>query len=306
MFGRETTMIGKNGWGRRPGVRHRVPRRGTRGQGGRRACRAGVIWLMIVSLIAGSPPPVRAWGRLGHRAAAQLAESRLSPRARAVIQDLLEPGESLADASTWADEHSREIPGSASWHYVNVSIASAHYDPADCKGRGCVVSKIPEFRAILVDRQAPRARRRQALRFFVHLVQDVHQPLHVADRGDRGGNSLQLRMGRHENTNLHQVWDSGLLRSHYRARDEPELIADLKALADRPESRGWTRGRIEDWADESLTLGRRAYHDSATRRALRPGDEIGQGYIDANLPAARERLAQSGVRLAALLNEILE
>ena len=130
--------------------------------------------------------------------------------------------------------------------------------------QGCVVSKIAEFRAVLADRNAPRARRRQALRFFVHLVQDLHQPMHVADRRDRGGNSLQLRSGRYENTNLHQVWDSGLFRRRYRMRDEPELVDDVRALADRPEARGWTRGRVEDWADESLA--------DRPSRVPRPGD----------------------------------
>ncbi len=250
-------MIGKDGWGHDPGIRRHAPLRSRpRTPTGCQGLRAVVIWLIMSALIAGSPPTAHAWGRLGHRASARLTESRLSPRARALIQDLLEPDESLADASTWADEHSRDIPGSASWHYVNVSIASAHYDRRDCKARGCVVSKIAEFREILADRHAPRARRRQALRFFVHLVQDLHQPLHVADRRDRGGNSLQLRSGRYENTNLHQVWDSGLLRSRYRLRDEPELVADLKALADRPESRGWRADgsktgptRASSWVD---------------------------------------------------------
>ncbi len=190
-------MMGNDGRGQAPRIRRHVPRRrGPSIPARRQGFRAGVIWLVMSALIAGSPPPAHAWGRLGHRASARLAESRLSPRARAIVQELLEPDESLADASTWADEHSRDIPGSASWHYVNVSIASAHYDPRDCKARGCVVSKIAEFREVLADRHAPRARRRQALRFFVHLVQDLHQPLHVADRGDRGGNSLQLRSGR--------------------------------------------------------------------------------------------------------------
>ena len=185
----------------------------------RRVLGAGVVWVVIGTMIVGSPPPALAWGRLGHRASATFAESRLSNRAKAAIQDLLEPGESLADAATWADENSRDIPGSAAWHFVNVPISSPHYNPKDCSPRGCVISKIAEFRGILADRRAPRARRRQALRFFVHLVQDLHQPMHVADRDDRGGNRLQLRSGQFEPTNLHQVWDSGLLRRRYRARD---------------------------------------------------------------------------------------
>ena len=183
-----------------------------------------MIGLAIVAGLAGSSRPAHAWGRLAHRASAQFAESRLSPHARATIRALLEPGESLADAATWADEHSRDIPGSAAWHFVNVPVSSTHYNGRDCKPQGCVVSKIAEFRHVLADRKAPLARRLQALRFYVHLVQDLHQPMHVADRRNRGGNSLQLRSGRYEYTNLHQVWDSGLLRRRYRMRDEPEMV----------------------------------------------------------------------------------
>jgi nuclease S1 len=216
---------------------------------------------------------------------------------------LLESGESLADASTWADEHSREIPGSAAWHFVNVPISARHYDPRDCPPRGCVVSKIAEFRSILLDPHAPRSRRRTALRFFVHLVQDLHQPMHVADRNDRGGNNLQLRYGRDDNTNLHQVWDSGLL--YHGFRNENELMRKMEDLAHQPESGLWLRGRIEDWADESLEVGRRAYLIPGSNATLRTGDSIGRDYEQAKLPVVVDRLARSGVRLAYLLNEIL-
>lgn len=271
-----------------------------------RVPRTPLVVVLIGALIAATPRPAGAWGRLGHRASARLAESRLSPRARAIVRDLLEPGESLADASTWADEHSREIRGSSAWHYVNVPISSPHYSPEFCARQGCVVSKIAEFRSVLADRHAPRARRRQALRFFVHLVQDLHQPMHVAARGDRGGNALQVQLGRREPTNLHQVWDSGLFHARFRQHAENTLLGEATALADRPEARRWLRGRVEDWADESLQIGRRAYLIPGADRALRPGDEIGPDYVDANLPLAVERVAQSGVRLAAMLNQILD
>ena len=77
-------------------------------------------------------------------------------------------------------------------------------------------------------------------------------------------------------------------------------------MADRPESRVWLRGRVEDWADESLLIGRQAYLIPGTNRTLRPGDEIGRDYMEANLPLAVERVAQSGVRLAAMLNKLLD
>ena len=221
-----------------------------------------------------------------------------------LIRELLEPGESLADASTWADEHSREIPGSTYWHFVNVPIWARQYDARDCRRQGCVVSKIADFKAILLDRNTPVARRRDALRFLVHLVQDVHQPLHVADRNDRGGNSLQLRYGRYDNTNLHQVWDSGLLSRSF--RNEDDLMRHLDALSKRPEARDWLKARVEDWANESLLVGRGAYHVPGTDMTLRSGDHIGREYERENVPKAADRLARSGVRLAAVLEEVFK
>ncbi len=272
----------------------------------RRPCRRILVGsLLIAALLGAMPGSSWAWGRLGHRAAGRVAESRLTPRARAAVRELLDPGESLADASTWADEHARGIRGSSAWHYVNVPISEPRYNASFCGRGGCVVEKIAEFRRVLADRNAPRARRRQALRFLVHLVQDLHQPLHVGDDNDRGGNELQLHLGRRETTNLHQVWDSGLFRWHYREHAEDELVRDASSRADRPEARAWADGRVEDWADESLALARRAYQNPRTGRMLRRGDEIGLDYVDANGPKAVERVAQSGVRLAAILNEIL-
>jgi nuclease S1 len=255
-------------------------------------------------LLLGLARPALAWGRMGHRASARLAEARLSPRAKAIIRDLLEPGESLADASTWADENSRDIRGSGGWHFVNVPVSAEHYDPRDCRRGGCVVSKIAEFRGALLDPHASRSQRRMALRFYVHLVQDLHQPMHVADRNDRGGNNLQLRYGRYDNTNLHQVWDSGLLSQGF--RNEGDLARQLEVLADQPDSGNWLKGRIEDWADESLAVGRRAYLIPGSTKTLRTGDSLGREYERANLPLVTERLARSGVRLASLLNEVLK
>jgi len=262
-----------------------------------------LLWLAAVALGLLPANRLLAWGRMGHRASAKLAESRLSPRARALVRELLEPGESLADASTWADENARQIPSSATWHYVNVPISHQHYDPSDCRGTGCVVSRIEDFRALLADRRRPLRERRTALRFLIHLVQDVHQPMHVADRQDRGGNALQLSMGRSETTNLHQLWDSGLLR--VRHRHEDELARELRRLAEQPSARDWAGGSAAAWADESLEVGRQAYLDPATGRRLRSGDTISREYERVNIPRAEERLARAGVRLAHLLNQIL-
>jgi nuclease S1 len=272
---------------------------GLRGHPGR--IRVMLMLAVTWSGVDGAARPAPAWGRMGHRASARLAEARLTPVARAAIRDLLEPGESLADASTWADEHRRDVPESGSWHYVHVPITEPSYDARFCAEAGCIVSKIAEFRRLLADRNAARADRQKALRFLVHLVQDIHQPLHVGDRGDRGGNDLQLQFfGR--GSNLHRIWDSGLLEHGH--EHEAALFRHLDATT-TPELAGrWTQGTVVDWANESLASARRAYRLPRTDAELRPGMRLGREYEDVHLPVARLRVKQSGVRLAAMLNGI--
>jgi hypothetical protein len=267
----------------------------------RRAVPLSLVLGSLLLVVALPPRPARAWGREAHRASARLAETRLSASARAAVRELLEPGETLADASTWADEHSRDIPGSASWHFVNVPISAARYDRRFCARRGCVVSKIGEYRRVLAEADASRAERREALRFLVHFVQDVHQPLHVGDRDDRGGNNLQVRfMG--EGSNLHRVWDSGLL--FHAHTNERALVREIEALATPEQAERWSRGTVEDWANESLEAAKRAYLLPGTDRPIEPGDTLGRDYLEANLPVVRRRVAQSGVRVALVLNQL--
>ncbi len=102
--------------------------------------------------------PAWGWGRLGHRVAGKIAEDRLTPTARAAVRDLLEPGESLADVSTWADEVRRDHPESGPWHYINVPITEPKYDRKFEPKEGCVVVKVEDFRKILADPTAPEAR----------------------------------------------------------------------------------------------------------------------------------------------------
>jgi hypothetical protein len=261
-----------------------------------------VTVLGVMTLAALQSREALAWGRMAHRAATRLAETRLTPQARAAIRELLEPGESLADASTWADENSRSIPGSAAWHYVNVPISARRYTPRDCRDN-CVVSRLEEFRRILADPNAPVRRKRMALRFVVHLVEDAHQPMHVGDNRDRGGNAVQVQFFRDDLTNLHQVWDSGLLRVGY--RHERDLVDDLIGLARRPGAERWSRSDVEDWINESLDAARAAYRMPVTGTMIGPGTRLGREYQDANLPVAVLRLAQAGYRLSDVLNECL-
>jgi hypothetical protein len=142
--------------------------------------------------------------------------------------------------------------------------------------------------------------KRRALRLLIHLVEDLHQPLHVGGRGDRGGNDLQLRFFDH-GTNLHRLWDEGLIERH--STDETVWLAEVERLATPDQSRRWCQATIEDDATESLDAARAAYTVPGGTSFLEPGAKLDTTYFDNELPVARRRLAQAGVRLSCILND---
>jgi hypothetical protein len=242
-----------------------------------------------------------AWGRTAHRIISAVTEKRLTPAARAGVRDLLEPDETLARASLWADDHRQDHPGSAAWHYVNVPIGEPRYDSRFCPSSGCIVSKIHELRVVLGNAALPRSERQLALRLLVHFIEDVHQPLHVGDRGDRGGNDLQVRFFG-SGTNLHRLWDEGIVLRH--DSEEASWIARIDAAANFELSRQWSKCDVATWADESLAAARQAYVMPGSGSALEPGAKLGQEYFEFALPIVERRLAQAAVRLAATLNQV--
>ncbi len=260
------------------------------------------ITMLVVLQIA---TPVWAWGRLGHRVISRIAEKKLTPKARAAITALLEPGESLADASTWADEYKRQIRGSAAWHYVDVPLDESRYDvrfSGPGAERGCIAEKLLEFMNVLGNPDQPVEERRIALRFVVHLVGDLHQPLHVGDNHDRGGNGTQVRFFA-RGSNMHAVWDT--LMIEHASKSEAFWLTDVAALDTAENRAAWTKGSVEDWATESLLAARQAYQDPGTGRRLKPGQKLADAYYEQNRPVVRRRLMQAGWRLAMVLNEAL-
>ena len=231
-----------------------------------RSPRHSLFVLALTLLIAlYTPTPAWAWGRLGHRVISRLAEKNLNPKAKAAIAALLDEGESLADASTWADENRRRLPKTAPWHYVDVPLDEPRYDSkwsADDPKKGCVVDKINEFRAVLKDPTKSKEDRRFALRFLIHCVEDMHMPMHVGDNHDRGGNDTQVRFF-DRGMNMHSLWDSGMIERV--SRNEDYWLKELTVLP-TPQSRDTAaEGTVEDWATESLLAAREAYQDPTTK-----------------------------------------
>ncbi len=261
-------------------------------------------WLMLVSaLIFNATQPAWAWGPHGHRIATRIAEERLTPAARAAVRNLLHEGDNLVEESNWADHDGHDAePASAPWHYVNVPINAAHYEARFCAGGNCVVEKIKHYRKVLANTSASRAERARALLFLVHFVEDVHQPLHVGDNHDRGGNLAQVQfLG--QGDNLHRVWDSSMINEVN--RNERAWVEMIEPLLTPANLSAWSKGSVESWADESLQEAKKAYHyPTGSARPLNSGASLGRDYVEFALPILRLRLAQAGVRVANELNAI--
>ena len=262
-------------------------------------------WFMVVMtlLVVLQATPVWAWGRLGHRVTSRIAEQYLTPGAKEAIKALLDDGESLADASLWADEHRGRLPKTAPWRYVDVRLDEPRYDArfsADDSRHGCVVDKINEFRLVVKDQHKTIEERRFALRFLIHCLEDVHMPLHVGDNHDKGGNQTQVRFF-DRGTNMHRLWDSDMIERTQRSEDA--WIADLAALDTAENQQEAMKGTVENWATESLLAARQAYQVPEAGQRLKAGQKLGGAYLKASLPVVRRRLYQGGVRLAMVLNE---
>lgn len=249
--------------------------------------RAAALFVFLVA----SVPAAHGWGTEGHRLIAEMAEARLTVHARAEVERLLflERGASLASVSTWADESRRS--GTAPLHYVNLPNDDCTYSrQRDCPDGRCVVEAIAGKLAILKS-QASDAERLIALKWVVHLVGDVHQPLHAGLASDKGGNLHQvLAFGR--GSNMHAVWDTGLIKQ--RRGGPRQLLQD--ALAALTPSLARTDPKV--WAAESCEVRRRAgfYPD---------GRGISAGYAEQWDAELVNRLSLAGARLAHALNEAL-
>ncbi|MFT4249239.1 MAG: S1/P1 nuclease [Pseudomonas sp.] len=249
-------------------------------------------------------PDAAAWGAQGHRLVARIADTELTPQAHAEVTRLLagEPDPTLAGVATWADELRQSDPDlgkrSARWHYVNLGEHDCRYLPArDCPDGACVVEALKTQAALLADHNQPLAVRRQALKFVVHLVGDIHQPMHAGYARDKGGNDFQLQFDG-KGSNLHALWDSGMLRG--RRLDDDAYLGQLLALPRPARDRG-----------TALPPSSAAWAEASCRIAVTPGvyparHVLPDDYSATWRPLAETQLRLAGERLAAILNAALD
>lgn len=250
-----------------------------------------------------------AWGFKGHRIIGDIARNHLTPTARQNLQALL-GNDDLASISTWADEVRPNRPEASGWHYVDIPKDATGFSEArDCyrpddkhpsskeDHHNCVVDRITMFTQTLADKNASQAERLEALKWVVHFVGDIHQPLHAIEEA-RGGNDIHVtsfgsaQCGKYP-CNLHSEWDTDLLE--HTGRSEQDYVAYLEQLITTEKLRAG--GTPESWANESLALAKQVW--------LSDGANVDESYYRANIKIVDDRLALAGLRLAALLNDAL-
>jgi len=241
-----------------------------------------------------------AYGPLGHEIAGDIAALYLCAQATSEVGRLLE-GESLGRASRWPDWIRKDPKWRKSkpWHFINVADQGHIADVTGQPG-GDVVWAIRKFRDELADPDLSRSRRAEAVRFLAHFIADVHQPLHVGRKKDRGGNKIEIIVdGR--TSNLHKFWDAQwLLKLDRKSRGYGTAgqVTSIAALAAGHVDE-WRSVGVIDWAGESQLLRPVVYAFDAAAPV-----ELDERYKIEALAVSRERLAAAGVRLAGILNDI--
>ncbi|WP_018984421.1 S1/P1 nuclease [Salinimonas chungwhensis] len=242
--------------------------------------------------------PAFGWGQTGHRVTGAIAQHYLSPHATAAVDALL-PNETLAEASTYADEM-RSNPShfwqdvSPPYHYVTVPEGKT-YAEAGAPEQGDSVTALNRFTETLTDDTASQEDKQLALRFLVHIIGDLHQPLHAGNGTDRGGNDVKVRFF-WEDSNLHRVWDSQMLAQ--RKLSFSEWTRWLNAKITPEHLTQWNTTDPLVWIKESTAIRDSVYPDNA--------NDMSYDYLYNHLPTAKERLQQAGVRIAFYLNEVFD
>lgn len=255
-----------------------------------------------------------AWSGDAHQLVADLAYERLTPTARAEVDRLIATQsanvqrceiENFARASTWPDCVRRRsgYTQTAPHHYINIPIAGTTTVRDDCREVGCIREAIGRYERTLANRGTADRERLEALAFLTHLIADLHQPLHVSNNCDRGGNAIEVVLPSGATPDLHEAWDDHLARNAMRGRGRIAGLVSQNAAR-------WSGGDVEAWALEGNEIARRFAYGTLPVR-LRCGEmrqtplTISEVYVQQSAPIIRQQLARAAVRLTARLNALL-
>ncbi len=248
--------------------------------------------IIALSVLCFAVIEVWGWGPTGHRATGLIAEQYLNAKAKKKIAVILQQ-ESLAMASTWMDEIRSDstFNYATDWHYTTVPDGKK-YDDVEANPDGKLVMMIEKIIRDLKSGKLTPRQERENLKMLVHLVGDLHQPLHVGKPGDRGGNDVKVKWFRTD-SNLHRVWDSDMIDGSMLSYTE---LAQSLIKPDKTMAKQWQVSAVRDWAQESMTYRAQVYDIG--------NSNLGYQYSYKYFSIARLRMLQAGIRLAGLLNQI--
>ncbi len=238
---------------------------------------------------------IGAWGRTGHTTIGIIAENHLTPKAKDAVTTLLN-GQTLSDVASWADDNRDRT--TAPWHFINVELGLSYDEfSKEVAAKEDVYTVLQAQEAILADNSAPAEKRATALKYIVHFVGDIHQPMHVSRAEDKGGNSIQVRYDG-EGTNLHNLWDTRLLEH---AGLNPQQLAAKFDHVGQAEIGKWLGDPEILWAWESYQISTQQYGE-----VEKNGTDIDNAYYKAHMSVIENRIEKAGIRLAGVLNRILD
>ena len=251
-----------------------------------------ILLLFVFTQSQANKGPI--WGSTGHRTIGEIAESHLSKKAKKQIDNLLK-GQGLAFVSTFGDEikSDKKYDKYYNWHFVNFPF-DTKYEDSDKSPKGDIVSGINYCIKTLKDPGSSDQDKVFYLKFLVHLIGDLHQPLHVGRGEDKGGNDIKV-LWHYKKSNLHRVWDSEMIRSWNMSYKE---LADNRTTLSKEQIKAIASGSILDWTYESQALAKKVYGSA------KMDDKLSYNYSYEHFDEVRSQLQKSGIRLAKVLNDI--
>jgi len=255
-----------------------------------------IIYLFL-SLLFISPPKTKEtlfWGQNGHRVTGEIAQQHLTKSAKKNINKILK-GQSLAFVSTFADEikSDRKYREFSPWHYVNMGLDES-YQVAKKNPKGDLVTGISKCISVLKDEKSNEEDKTFYLKMLVHFVGDLHQPMHIGQKEDRGGNNVKVKwFGK--DTNLHAVWDTKMIQGWNMSY--LELANNAKDLSIN-QIKSIQVGSIVDWVNEIHEITKEVY------KSVKLDENLRYRYSYDHFITVRNQLQKGGIRLAKILNDI--
>lgn len=254
--------------------------------------------LALVIAVIYLPLQSMAWGQQGHRICGQIASSYLTPKARKAIEAIL-GNESIAMASNWADFIKSDPAYSylSSWHYIDFDKAYTYPEMVDFLNHDTNVDAYTKMNFLIGElkkKDISKENQLLYLRMLIHIIEDVHQPMHTAHADDQGGNGFKVNWFSTP-TNLHSVWDSQLIEFQQLSYTEYTAWINHTTAEQRAE---WQKAPISQWLFESNQIAEKLYTE------IKPGDTLNYKYNFTHIETLNQQLLKAGVRLAGVLNEI--